>query len=251
MASVNSKNKAKAAAFQQPKKLTPLEKKEKHLFDDHVSPEIVQRYRDKFHKAHPRDLDEWSREAIKWYFDRIRKDIRIPQNKLLKQDIYKKKTGESKGLLGRMYFFEYEAKEAGDKDTGMYDRFPIVFFFNSYISKEGKKVLLGLNLHYLPSKQRALFLFNLLKFRADKSYSARTRLKLQWNLIKGIGDKYAEECVHAYRIDRFQSKLIEIYPGDWHIAAAMQLQKWVKPNGDNPLQSHARKMRKDARKTRK
>ncbi|BAU40043.1 hypothetical protein [Ralstonia phage RSP15] len=250
MASVGSKNKARVAASIKGKQQAQQNQKntERQFYDEHVSPEIVQRYRDKFYKAHPNDYDEWSREALRWYADRIKKDIRIPQSKMLKQNVYTRRSGESKGLIGRMYFFEYEAKEAGDKKTGMYDRFPIVFFFNSYRNKEGKRVLLGLNLHYLHPRERALFLFQLLKFKVDKVYNARTKLKLQWQLIKGLGEKMAEECVHAYRIDRLQSKLIEIHPADWHIAAALQLQKWMKPNGDTPLASHARKMRRQAKK---
>ena len=43
----------------------------------------------------------------------------------------------------------------------------------------------GLNLHYLPHKQRALFFDRLTDYSTNKKYDLSTRLRLSYNLLKG------------------------------------------------------------------
>lgn len=212
--------------------------------DDEVSPELVQRYKDKFYKVHPRDANRYTRAAIDWFRVRVSKDLNVKAGQLLQSTEYKKKTGdEGKLLVGRLYLMKYEAEMAGDSDTGLYDQFPLIFLFNASKTKDGHQLLHGLNVHYLTPRERMLLFIELLKLKASKKFNARTKLKLQWNLIKSVvKSELYTRAVHAYRTDRIKSRLVQVAAPDWEIVIFLQLQKWQKPKSDEKVsQSGARK----------
>lgn len=205
-------------------------KPSKNIFEeDEVSPDIVQRYKDKFQRVHPAEADRYSLEALNWFRLRVSKDLNVKQTQLLQQEIYNKKTGtENNQLIGKMYFFKYAAQTAGDEDDEVFDGFPMVFFFNAVRSKEGKMILYGLNIHYLSPKERMLFFWELLKLKSNKRFRKQTKLKMSWDLIKSVAKTALyEKAVHCYRVDRIQSRLIEIPAYDWGVAVFLRLERWV------------------------
>ena len=225
----------------------PVAKPIKSIFNDpdYVSPEIVERYKKAFDKISPQDADRMTDEAIAWFRKRISKDTKAnKQNLLLKQDIYRKKTGtENSQLIGKLYFYEYRAEQAGDKETGLYDKYPMTFFFDSYRSKDNHTILLGLNLHYLTPREREHILRDLLVTKSSNKIRPQTRLKISWDIIKSVvsNKSLALRAVHAYRIDRFQSRLIEIPAQDWSICVFLSLQKFVHIEGKTVSEVEARK----------
>lgn len=222
-----------------PPKKPPI-KAAKPAFDDDgfVSPAIVQKYKDKFFTVYSRDVDRFSDESLNWFRQRVIKDIRVKQSSILDAAEYGKKSGtQGNQLIGKLYFFEYEAEMAGDPEHGIYDQFPLIFIFGSSKNKQGKTVLHGLNLHYLAPKERMVLLQELLTLRSSKTVRPGMRLKLSWQMIKAVSKhKLYEKAVHSYRIDRMQSRLIEVPAVDWSVVVFLQLQKWqhIKGEGFTP-----------------
>lgn len=224
--------------------------KQEHDQDNYIPPEIVQRYIDKFNKATKGDVDRYTRESALWFSDRIRKDTNINRNKLLTGTKYKKLRGSERSVIGRMFFFDYDAETAGDKESGLYDRYPLVFIFNQTKTNENNTVLWGLNFHYLTSRERFTLFTALLKLKSTKRYTEKTKLKLQWEVIKAASAKLAMRAVHAYRIDRFNSKLIEIDPRDWEVVTFLRTELFLKPKSEELVhQSFARKKIRDNSRT--
>lgn len=222
---------------------------------DFIQPEIVQRYIDKFNKANKNDWALYSKEAMLWFSDRIRKDTRIDRKKLLTAHEYTRRKGtEGKSLIGRLFFFQYEAVMPGDKESGLYDKFPLIFIFNYGKNQEGDNLVWGINFHYLTPRERLLMFTALLKIKTTQTYTEKTKLRLSWNLIKSVSANVnlALRAVHAYRIDRFQSKMIEIAPQSWEMVIPMRTEMFMKPRSEEVvLQSRARKhIRKQASKKR-
>lgn len=208
------------------------------------APDLIERYWDKFWKAHPTDFARHSEEAVDWFRVRVSKDLRVQARHIIQeQSDYRKLTKADRTMIGKLYLYEYEAEEAGDADTGFYDRYPMVFFFNVVKNNAGNTLLYGINMHYLTPKQRAVLYMGLMKLKTSKKWSPNTKLRLQWNLIKSVANhKLAEKAVHAYRLDRMQSKLVEIPSNDWIIAVFLRLEKWLQAKGtDHPLPSEARR----------
>lgn len=210
-----------------------------------MSPKNIELYWSKFFKANKVQEKQYSDEAVEWFRKRVTKDLKVQAGKIIDgPSDYKKRTSKQTARLssGSLYTFEYEAEAPGG-DHGMYDRFPMVFFFNSYKSKEGKWILLGLNVHYLTPMQRAHLYKGIMTLKNTKGISERTRLRLEWEAITTVaGNKIAEQAIHAYRADRFASQVVEVSPQDWIVAVFLRSERWVKPvSADPAVQSYIRK----------
>lgn len=217
-----------------------------------LSPKNIELMWQKFFKANKVQEKQYSQEALDWFRKRISKDLKVQAKYIIDgQSSYKKRTAKQTARLtaGSLYTFEYEAETAGG-DHGMYDRFPMVFFFDAFKSKEGKLILLGLNVHYLTPIQRANLYKGLMTLKNTKGISERTRLRMEWDAIKTVaGSKIAETAIHAYRADRFMSQVVEIHPRDYIVAVFLRTERWLKPvSADPAVQSHIRRLlRKQAR----
>lgn len=215
---------------------------------DVVPSNMVEKYWDKFFKANPNTIDKYSEEALNWFRVRISKDLQVKAEKIIQSKDFKKRSGTA-AITGKLMLFEYEAESPGDRETGVYDRFPMVFMYDL---KEinGNFVFYGLNVHYLTPLQRANLYKALMKIKTTKGLTANTRIFAEWSLIKqAAGSKIAERAVHAYRVDRMQSRFVEIPPKDWIVAVFLQLQRWVRPEDHTPIRQSAqrRKLRQGAK----
>jgi hypothetical protein len=212
--------------------------------DIFTSPEVVSKFWDKFRLTHPADFERHGKDSLAWFRKEVSKNFNPKATDILSRpESYNAfEPRATQGMIGKLYLYEYEAEQAGDAELQVYDRFPMVFFFNSGRSKEGKLLLWGLNMHYLAPAQRAAMYEKLMKFKAAKGWSAQVKLKLQWALIKEAAGVLAERAVHAYRVDRFKSRLVEIPSADWIIAVFLQVQKWKHIEGHKTArQSDTRK----------
>ena len=123
---------------------------------------------------------------------------------------------------GNMYMFFYDPKM---KDTlPYYDQFPIVFPFartdNGFI---------GLNLHYLSYRFRIILLDGLLRFKNTKELDETTRLKMSWNLLRGMSKHYlVTPCVKSYLNDHLMTQLKLITATDWTTALMMPVENFQK-----------------------
>lgn len=230
------------------KKQPPAKQPPKPPHDDIVSPEVVQKYKDKFQNLKGSDADRFSAEAMNWFRTVIGKDGGRSKSKaMLAQNVYGRKSGTANTqLIGKMYFYHYKAENPGDDELNVYDEFPLVFIFSSQRTKDNNVVLYGLNLHYLTLKERQILLMELLKVKSSTRIRPNTRLKLSWDIIKAVAtSRYYERAVHAYRIDRMQSRMIEVPAVDWSVAVFLSLQNWIHMERDGLSQSDYRKKIQD------
>lgn len=124
--------------------------------------------------------------------------------------------------VGNLYMFFYDPKTK-DK-LPFYDTFPLVFPF-----QKTENGFMGLNMHYLSYKFRIVLLDNLLKFKNTKGLDEGTRLKLNWNLLKGISKhRLVEPCVKSYLSDHLVTQLKIITPTDWTSAMMMPVESFRK-----------------------
>ncbi|AGN30381.1 DNA end protector protein [Vibrio phage nt-1] len=125
---------------------------------------------------------------------------------------------------GNMYVFAYDAKT---KDKLPYwDKFPCILCLG-----QQKGYMLGLNLHYIPPKEREKFLTTLLRYANTKTVSNSTRLVIDWGRVKNI--KFSKHMVKLYIMKRIKGSLEEVKPHDWYNVIHMPLQQFVAKNGRN------------------
>ena len=111
-------------------------------------------------KESPSELQRRTNESMRWFTSQLR-------NIKTKPESFFKKSNQSKSriyLEGRMYMFFYNAKW---KDKLPYwDRFPCTIILETY-----QNGFLGLNLHYIPPRLRALFLDEAFEYVKAKYYA--------------------------------------------------------------------------------
>lgn len=113
---------------------------------------------------------------------------------------------------GAIYTYVYDAKH---KDTLPYwDKFPLIVSLGTSTTKNGIKLMHGLNLHYVPPRARQEFLEALLiHATTKKQVSVSTRLKINWDMVKGM--KGSRNMIKAYLPQNIRGKIVEITPTDW------------------------------------
>lgn len=199
---------------------------------------IVDNYRQRFINLNSNNINLFTKEAYDYFRVNVSKNFNPSRDKFLQSNYRKKLSTQSTQLIGKLYFFKYEAEEAGDRSLNVFDQYPMVFFFNFVRTKEGNGLLYGLNIHYLAPRYRQALLEKLLVTKSSNKINDNTRMKITWNIIKSlVNSKIAHKAIHAYRTDRFMSKLVEVPAPDWSIAVFLRLEKFVHL-GDNKI-SHS------------
>jgi hypothetical protein len=151
-----------------------------------------------------------SKEARDWFVERVKElNGRINRNKLLKDSEVKQ---QNTPKWGYMYMFLYDAKH---KETlPYYDRFPLVIMLSP-----APGGFLGLNLHYLHPRIRALFLDQLLATISDDKLTEGTRLKLRYQLLaRARKFRYFQPCLKHYLFEQMKSRPAQIMAPDWETA---------------------------------
>jgi hypothetical protein len=129
--------------------------------------------------------------------------------------------GRSDAVIGRMYFFYYDAK---NKDKlPMWDRFPLVLPIERYGNG-----FLGLNLHYLGTDGRQALLTQLLKYRNNNKMNETTKLRLSYDLLQSTkASKLAEPCIKRYLFSQVRSQFVEVTADEWDRAIELPVQQFV------------------------
>lgn len=124
--------------------------------------------------------------------------------------------------VGKMYLFQYDPKLK--QDLPYYDRYPLVFPIDA--SKGG---FLGLNMHYLPLRQRAALMDALYDLVNNQRYDDSTRIRLSYQIVKGASKyKAYKPTIKKYLGSHVRSRFIEIKPVEWDIALFLPIQKFAK-----------------------
>lgn len=198
------------------------------------APELVKRYIRKYRQHFGAEAKRNIRRSHVWFMERVSKDANLTPQHMKKAFAENKKPPQGvRYIVGRMYYFEYDALT---KDTLPYwDKFPLVFFFNFVKGdgvtwgERGVTYLFGLNMHYLPPKMRLLVFEDLIKLRNEKTYRSKTRLRLTWAALKRFANHpLYQHCVKVYRADQFRSQMYEIEPQWWEVVLFMRTARFQK-----------------------
>lgn len=124
-------------------------------------------------------------------------------------------------LPGKLYMFAYDAKLK--EKLEYYDQFPLVLPFRKL--PDG---FIGLNLHYLPYRMRAVLLDRLMIYASNSRMDETTRLKFSWQLIDGVSRyKAAQPCVKRYLNQHIHSQFRQIMPRDWGTALMLPVERFI------------------------
>ena len=162
--------------------------------------------------AKARAAGDWFREKVKQASASARMRAVTPTQLLKRQE-------EGSATHGKMLFYKYDQKFA--KKLPYWDMYPLVFPF-----EKAKGGFYGLNLHYIPPRERAVLMDELNSYVTNKKYDATTRLKLSYDLLKGFGR--AIPCVKRYLGTNVRSNTVRIDADEWEIAIFLPVERFQK-----------------------
>lgn len=167
------------------------------------------------------------RDARKWFKGEIQRLMANPWEVDHKR--MSKYTRGQKGMslpkptdIGKMFFYGYDPKT---KDTlPYYDIFPLIIMVKGL--KDGWH---GLNLHYLPPKQRQILILRLMENMSDTRLDNNTRLKINYQLLKGVSKyRYFKPCFKRYLISHTKSTVRPVPFRHWTKAILLPVAKFKK-----------------------
>jgi hypothetical protein len=121
-----------------------------------------------------------------------------------------------------MFMFYYDPKHK--KTLTHYDRFPLVFPIHPM--EDG---FIGMNMHYLGLRERAVLMDRLYELSSNDRYDAKTKLRVTYNLLKGAAKyKYFQPTVHRYLKDHVRSRFLEIGAAEWDVALFLPVERFAK-----------------------
>ena len=171
-------------------------------------------------------IPSFEKESVEWYRNTAKKTAVNP-NILLKSD----RSRLSKiPHLGKMYMFAYDPKT---KDTLPYfDTFPLVIPFDA-IRTNGRaghsQGFMGLNLHYLPLKLRALLMDHMMNYVTNKNMDESTRIKISYRILSRVSNlRYFKPCVKQYLFSHMRSNFFYIEPSEWNMALFLNSERFQK-----------------------
>ena len=162
--------------------------------------------------AKARAAGDWFREKVKQASASARMRAVTPTQLLKREE-------EGSATLGKILFYKYDPKFA--KKLPYWDMYPLVFPF-----EKAKGGFYGLNLHYIPPRDRAILMDQLKEYATNNKYDATTRLKITYNLLKGFGR--AVPCVKRYLGTNIRSNTVRINADEWEIAIFLPVERFQK-----------------------
>lgn len=180
---------------------------------------LQQGIRQRLMPAKTKQSRDWYREKARELFsgENINKQSFIKQGN--DGEIRKKITPASISP-GEMIYYNYDPKW---KDIlPVYDTFPLVFPFRIQ-----RKYMWGLNIHYLPHKERAELLDALYSIVSDKRYNRNTKLNLTYKVLQNVAKKENyEPTIHCYLLSHIKSQIKKIEITEWDIVSFMPLARF-------------------------
>lgn len=130
------------------------------------------------------------------------------------------------GFAGRLYVFKYDAKTK--EKLEMWDKYPLCMVLEKKLDG-----FLGLNLHYLPRRQRMVLLNSFRKFQDEYNIEQGTGKGVSnWELFAtsmneaNLGS-LPKQCLKRYLLPYVRSKFVEIYPEEFDRAIQLPIDYWV------------------------
>lgn len=126
-------------------------------------------------------------------------------------------------MRGNMYLFKYAPVTRAT--INYYDKFPLVLVMETYSGG-----FMGLNIHYLPIKQRIALFSKIDGLLNNRSYNFSTRaVRLTYEKLKPF-TRYKESlpCIRRYRRKNVRGRMVRIFPQEWLLAMFLPLEQFVK-----------------------
>lgn len=158
-----------------------------------------------------------SKELFDWLLGKARSAESLRKNLINATQQHSSST-----IVGKMYFFKYDAKW---KDVlPRWDKYPLVFPIERY--SDG---FLGLNLHYLSPGERKLLLSRLTEYSTARNLTERSRLRLTYDLISSTKklNSLSRPCIKRYLYSHVRSRFIEIPATEWDRVVQLPLEVFV------------------------
>jgi hypothetical protein len=151
-----------------------------------------------------------SRKSVAWLQNQMR-DLKSPI--YLAREIAKEKARQGGQFqLGGLYHFFYDPLTKGD--LPYYDIFPLVIPL-----KRDAEGFIGLNMHYLPPRYRAVFMDKLMNFAITNENDEPKRLRITYDILTASKNfKEFRPCLKRYLNSQIKSKILTIQPPEWETA---------------------------------
>lgn len=122
---------------------------------------------------------------------------------------------------GSLYFWFYDPKYK--RTLPYYDTFPVAFIIDMY-----NNGFLGINLHYLPVRSRAILMTRLIENMLRKT-TQRTYLDLQYQTLNSAS-RYREfkPCLKRYLISHIKGKMVAVPQEEWIKTIFLPLERFEK-----------------------
>ena len=138
---------------------------------------------------------------------------------------------------GQMYLFNYDPKFK--QELPYYDNFPLVFPIDTV-----SRGFIGLNMHYLPLRQRAVLMDALYDTVTDQRYDQGTKLKLSYSILKRASKFNGfKPTIKKYLNSQVKSRFLKIESVEWDIALFLPLQRFRKASSGTVYRDSLEKMR--------
>lgn len=160
-----------------------------------------------------------ARAAGDWFREKVRQAGASARMKAVTPNQLLRRQPDDNILLGKMFFYKYDPKFA--KKLPYWDMYPLVFPF-----EKAPGGFYGLNLHYIPPRDRAVLMDNLNQYASNNKYDQTTRLELSYRLLKRYGR--AVPCVKRYLGDRIVSQTVRIDADEWEVAIFLPVERFQK-----------------------
>jgi len=158
-----------------------------------------------------------TRTARDWYRNTAR-DFNVTPSRLMSGN---KSKFTSSIDPGSMLLFNYDPKTK--KKLPYYDTFPLIF-----VVGPADGGFFGLNMHYLPFKQRAMLMDALYDTASDSRYDDGTRLRINYSILsKASRFKLFKPCLKHYLNANVKSRMMLVDSVEWDIALFLPLQRFV------------------------
>jgi hypothetical protein len=126
-----------------------------------------------------------------------------------------------RSIVGKMYFFVYDPKTK--EKMKYYDTFPLVLPIEPYADG-----FLGLNIHYIPPRQRLILMDKLSSYATNDKFDKTTKLRLSYQTLKSASKIFEKNaCIKRYLFSQIQSRFLEIGADEWDIAALLPVESFT------------------------
>lgn len=189
------------------------------------------------------ELQAMSRDSFRWLttkMNQLRNPGSIPKE--IKREVHRETNKYKLGyntefLIGGLYFFYYDPKFKAT--LPYYDTFPLVMPLERHADG-----FLGLNLHYLPARWRAVFMSKLMDRAIYNDENELKRIRITYDILNTTR-RYREfrPCVKKYLHGHIRSKILAVQPDEWDVAIMLPVAQFKKEQPNEVWQDSINEIR--------